>query len=203
MAINFFFYIIWRRRKAKLWRSSHWTRHFGFCEHHLSFLKYIWDSSPLKIDRWGAREKVWVSGFKWMRSFYSLPIPHTADVTRWEWILSLFWFPSYNPFAFSILPLGNLWSLQNHLTDNHSYRQQTHTLPHWNSLTQDLKALVYNRFKYKHVFLPFIIFFPSLRKPYVIIFWEATQSTAGGLYNWPAWGVAEVGFKRYWPYGFG
>lgn len=104
----------------------------------------------------GAGEEVWVSGFKWMRSFCSLPISQTADVTRWEWILNLFWFPSYNPSVFFLLPLGNLCSLQNHLTDNHSYRQQTHTLPHWNSLTQELKALMHNRFKYKHVFLPFI-----------------------------------------------
>lgn len=75
----------------------------------------------------GRGEEVWVSGFKRMRSFFSLPISQTADVTRWEWILNLFWFPSYNPSAFSLLPLGNLCSLQNQLTDNHSYRQQTHT----------------------------------------------------------------------------
>ena len=104
----------------------------------------------------GAGEEVWVSGFKWVSSFCSLPISHTADVTRWEWSLSLFWFPSYNPCTSSLLPLGNLWSLQNYLTDNHSHREQAHTLLHWNSLTQELKGLVYNRFKYKYVFLPFI-----------------------------------------------
>ena len=105
--------------------------------------------------------------------------------------------------AFPLLSWGNLWSLQKHLIADHSNRQQTHTLPHWNSLTQELKALVHNRLKYKHVFSPFISPHASLRKPYVIKFWEATQSTAGGLFNWPSWGVAEVGFKRYWPYGFG
>ena len=151
----------------------------------------------------GAGAEVWVSGFKWMRSFCSLSISQTADVTRWEWILNLFWFPSYNPSAFPFFSWGNLWSLQKHLIADHSYRQQTHTLPHWNSLTQELKALVHNRLKYKHVFSPFISPPASLRKPYVIKFWEATQSTAGGLFNWPSWGVAEVGFKRYWPYGFG
>lgn len=149
----------------------------------------------------GAGEEVWVSGFKWMRSFCSLPISQTADVTRWEWILNLFWFPSYSPSAFSLLSLGNLRSLQKHLTDNHSCRQQTHAWPRWNSLSQELKALAHNRFKYKHVFLSFT--FPSLKKPHVIIFWEATPCTAGGLFNWPAQGVARDGLKRYRPYGFG
>lgn len=170
MAVNFFpTSMTWKRQKAKLklWLSSLVIQSLNrglwllwasieFFEVHFRFLT---SKSRQMIGR-GVGEEVWVSGFKWMRSFCSFPISQTADVTRWEWILSLFWFPSYNPSAFPLLPLGNLWSLQNHLSDNHSYRQQTHTLPHWNSLTQELKALVHNRFKYKHVFLPFIIFSP-------------------------------------------
>lgn len=62
------------------------------------------------------------------------------------------------PLLFPEAPMGNLWSLQNRLTDNYSSRQQTHTSPHWSFLNQELKALVHNRLKYKHVFLPFIIF---------------------------------------------
>lgn len=142
MAINFFPCMLWKKQKAKLklWISSLeiqslskglwllWSS-FEFFEAYFRFLTF----KNRQMTGRGAGEKVWVPGFKCMRSFCRLPISQTTDVTRWEWILSLFWFPGYNPSAFSLLSLGYLWIPKNRLTDNHSYRQQTHTLPPWNS----------------------------------------------------------------------
>lgn len=149
----------------------------------------------------GAGAEVWVSGFKWMRSFCSLSVSQTADVTRWEWILSLFWFPSCIPLLSPSLSWENLKSAKT-LDSRSFYRQQTHTLPPLKLSYPRVESLVYNRLKYKHVFSPIHLPTRLLRKPYVIKSLGRQHNLQQVGFNWPSWGVAEVGFKRYWPYGF-